>query len=90
MLCERKVHWSTRKLEILLTPDCWSSSDVPVRMHAHTSEMGRKRVMAGFIRYLSNVSDWLVRKVRECVCGRAAHNRGDQISQLIRCSQNMK
>jgi hypothetical protein len=46
--------------------------------------------MAGFIRYLSNVSYWLVRKVRECVCGRAAQNRGDQISQLIRCLQNMK
>jgi hypothetical protein len=46
--------------------------------------------MAGFIRYLSNVSYWLVRKVRECVCGRGARNRGDQLSQLIRCLQNMK
>jgi hypothetical protein len=63
--------------------------DVQVRRHAHTSLVRSKREKAVFIRYLSNVSYWLVRKVRECVCGRAAHNRGDQISQPIRCLQNM-
>jgi len=88
MLRERKVHWSTRKHVILVTPDYWTFSNVPVRRHAHTSVVRRKREMASFIRYLSNVSYWLVRKVRECVCGRAAHNRGDQISQLIRFAKH--
>jgi hypothetical protein len=74
----------------VVTPDYWTFSDVPVRRQAHTSVVLRKLVMAGIIRYLSNVSYWLVRKVRECVCGRSAHNRGDQISELIRCLLNMK
>jgi hypothetical protein len=57
ILVDRKVHLKTRKHKILVTPDYWDFSDLPVRMHAHTSVVRRKPVMDGLyvIRRMSTI-----------------------------------